>query len=297
VDNGSKRCRTCHRDLPESSFSARRASKDGLQNACRACNSAWAAAHRPRKLAAPPLVGEGEKWCRECDTIKPLDAFAFHAKMRDGRQTSCRECFASRYRNKQEAAGKLVRPANIPDDHKFCRTCRTVQPRTGFGLRRSSAGDGRMSACKECRKLQSRAGHLKRQYDLTEQQVEALREAQGGVCAICRSASAVHVDHDHETGKVRGMLCFSCNAALGHFKDDPAVLRRAARYLVTYATNGVAGPSTSHRDEVAWEIVLRHRTASRDPGFLERLVPTGGPSLLEQLVAARLAEHGGGPPS
>jgi hypothetical protein len=154
-----------------------------------------------------------------------------------------------------------------------------------------------MSACKECRKLQSRADHLKRQYDLTEHEVEAMRDAQGGVCAICRTAPAVHVDHDHATGKVRGMLCFSCNAALGHFKDEPAVLRRAARYLETDAAKGARGPSTSHRDEVAWEIVLSHRTAAAEPGFLEQLVPVGGPSRLEQLFAARLAELAGGPAS
>ena len=134
-------------------------------------------------------------------------------------------------------------------------------------------------------------------YGLSAAEVEAMREAQGGVCAICRTAPAVHVDHDHETGSIRGMLCFSCNAALGHFKDDPTVLRRAARYLRTHAAKGAPGASTSHRDEVAWEIVLSHRTAAAEPGFLEQLVPAGGPSRLEQLFAARLAELPGGPAS
>nr|WP_079404456.1 endonuclease VII domain-containing protein [Streptomyces sp. 3211] len=46
-----------------------------------------------------------------------------------------------------------------------------------------------------------------------------------------RSGSAEHVDHDHQTGKVRGVLCFSCNAALGQFKDRPDVMRRAAAYV------------------------------------------------------------------
>ncbi|MFF7299132.1 endonuclease domain-containing protein [Streptomyces sp. NPDC008265] len=55
--------------------------------------------------------------------------------------------------------------------------------------------------------------------------------AQGGVCVICRIAPAEHVDHDHQTGKVRGVLCFSCNAALGQFKDRPDVMRRAAAYV------------------------------------------------------------------
>ncbi len=55
--------------------------------------------------------------------------------------------------------------------------------------------------------------------------------AQHGVCAICQTAPAIHVDHDHRTGQIRGLLCFRCNAALGQLADDPLVLRRAARYL------------------------------------------------------------------
>ncbi|MBV8387310.1 MAG: endonuclease, partial [Acidimicrobiia bacterium] len=45
--------------------------------------------------------------------------------------------------------------------------------------------------------------------------------AQGGLCAICRSRSAVHVDHDHYSGRVRALLCFNCNGALGHMLDHP----------------------------------------------------------------------------
>lgn len=163
--------------------------------------------------------------------------------------------------------------------------------------RRARSTDGYAFRCRECISAHGRETALYAKYGMTSAEVEAMRGAQGGVCAICRSASAVNVDHDHETGKVRGMLCFSCNAALGHFRDDPAVLRRAARYLVTYATNGVAGSSTPHRDEVAWEIVLSHRTAATDPACLEQLVPAGGPSRLEPLFAARLAELTGGPAS
>jgi hypothetical protein len=56
-------------------------------------------------------------------------------------------------------------------------------------------------------------------------------EAQGGVCAICRTAPAVHVDHDHETGAVRALLCFNCNGGLGQFKDNPEALHAAAYYV------------------------------------------------------------------
>jgi hypothetical protein len=64
-------------------------------------------------------------------------------------------------------------------------------------------------------------------------------QAQNGVCAICRTAEAAHIDHDHVTGAVRGMLCFRCNAALGQLDDNPDVLVRAARYLLTAARQRV----------------------------------------------------------
>lgn len=74
-------------------------------------------------------------------------------------------------------------------------------------------------------------------YGMTRAEIAALLVSQDGKCAICGVGDAggrhgnFHVDHDHETGRVRGMLCHSCNIALGHFKDDPSVLQSAIDYL------------------------------------------------------------------
>lgn len=74
-------------------------------------------------------------------------------------------------------------------------------------------------------------------YGISEDEFTALLEAQGGTCAICGSDewpgkdNAPHVDHDHKTGVVRGILCSNCNHGLGKFKDDPKRLRAAAEYL------------------------------------------------------------------
>jgi hypothetical protein len=54
---------------------------------------------------------------------------------------------------------------------------------------------------------------------------------QGGMCAICREAPAEHVDHDHVTRRVRGLLCFNCNGALGQFRDRTDLMLRAVAYL------------------------------------------------------------------
>ncbi|MGA4543566.1 endonuclease VII domain-containing protein [Uniformispora flossi] len=56
-------------------------------------------------------------------------------------------------------------------------------------------------------------------------------KAQFGICPICLRPRPEHVDHDHSSGEVRGVLCFNCNSGLGQFKDRPDLLRRAAAYL------------------------------------------------------------------
>lgn len=85
-------------------------------------------------------------------------------------------------------------------------------------------------------RVRSSAYNRKTKYGVTSDQFETLRTAQGDRCAICRGewrgkGGQPHVDHDHTTGAVRGLLCGPCNNGLGMFRDDPALLRAAADYL------------------------------------------------------------------
>jgi hypothetical protein len=177
----------------------------------------------------------GTKWCRGCSRDVPLSGFALDRNRGDGLQARCRECVAAygavHYRRRQEARGKVVKEkVDVPGGHKLCRQCGEVKPHAEWH-KNASASDGLSTRCKACRAIQGRAGHLKRSYGITEAQRDEMIAAQSGVCVICQSAPAEHVDHDHQTGKVRGVLCFSCNAALGQFKDRPDVIRRAAAYV------------------------------------------------------------------
>lgn len=78
-----------------------------------------------------------------------------------------------------------------------------------------------------------------RKYGMTIEQYDVMLEAQGGGCFICgrppREDISLHVDHDHSTGKVRGILCFCCNNALADFQEDPEVLKKAASYVSWHA--------------------------------------------------------------
>lgn len=72
-------------------------------------------------------------------------------------------------------------------------------------------------------------------YGMTPAELQSLLLSQDGVCAICRHANpdgvALAIDHCHETGRVRGLLCSACNLGLGLMRDDPERMLRAVAYL------------------------------------------------------------------
>lgn len=78
---------------------------------------------------------------------------------------------------------------------------------------------------------QRRENYMKKHYGMTFDDFDRMLAEQGG-CAICGIEEANwHIDHDHETGKVRGILCHGCNVGIGYMGDDPARVQRAADYL------------------------------------------------------------------
>jgi len=80
-----------------------------------------------------------------------------------------------------------------------------------------------------------RRNHLKRKYGLTPSEADLLLIEQGGTCAICKKAhwngKAPFIDHDHKTEKVRGVLCNSCNMALGFLRDNIEIAQGVVEYL------------------------------------------------------------------
>ncbi len=94
----------------------------------------------------------------------------------------------------------------------------------------------------ESRKVTRRKGHLKSLYGISIKDFEAMMYEQGNCCAICGSEMTVGtrgnqtacVDHDHDTGEVRALLCALCNAGLGSFKDNPDLMLAAAAYVLRH---------------------------------------------------------------
>ncbi|MFF7393874.1 endonuclease VII domain-containing protein [Streptomyces scabiei] len=169
---------------------------------------------------------EGGKRCVRCGGYKPYAAFARKRSSLDGLQHHCRDC-ATNYQCRTSKLPLSGPEDHVPEGHKRCRGCGEVKPHSEWHRKR----DGFTSRCKACRAAARPAEHLRRKYGLTEAGRDELIASQGGVCCICLSAPAVHVDHCHETGRVRGVLCFNCNSGLGLLRDDPDAMNRAADYL------------------------------------------------------------------
>ena len=88
----------------------------------------------------------------------------------------------------------------------------------------------------ESEKKAQRRKHLKHNYGISEKQFDILLSEQGNVCAICKTDAwgwrgQPCVDHDHYTGKVRGLLCSKCNLGIGHLNDSIELLTNAIEYL------------------------------------------------------------------
>lgn len=124
---------------------------------------------------------------------------------------------------------------------KLCPDCGKYKPLEDFPRNRRMR-DGRHAYCKPCHNARGRESkhrlyggnrqyHLKRRYGIGAAEFDELMRDQGSLCPICGKSNPEHVDHDHATGRVRGILCFNCNGGLGQFGDDAERLVRAQLYL------------------------------------------------------------------
>lgn len=173
-------------------------------------------------------------WARAvvcCKCAGPLDP---NRPLRHGRR--CYTCQAEhrrmydRKRHKQRSADPQFRAAAVARTKAWCEANperRRTQALTGIRRRMAT---GKLTAAQVA--IWNRRSRL-RSFGLTEESYAALLEQQQQRCAICQQVvSKPYIDHDHSTGKVRGLLCSNCNFGLGQFKDNPSYLDAAISYLV-----------------------------------------------------------------
>lgn len=167
------------------------------------------------------------KTCKTCFQDKDESLFPKQSR-------SCSECFRkakreSQKRYRQSPMGKAYQTAlqQRPGYEDRKRVCERT-PKAKARRHRYQQDPERKKAVRE--------EILRKHYGLTVEGYDTILKSQGGVCAICgctpaENGKALSVDHDHKTGKVRGLLCHPCNFGLGGFKDNPVSTARAADYL------------------------------------------------------------------
>lgn len=202
----------------------------GLGSRCRACISVINLAQRAAK-ASPKVLRERAvrkeqkelrkalreklnlKLCNQCIVLKSCGSFYTHSGGGNSQVEVCKECC-----RKNEKRRKATNP-DYPLQRKRTREKLRAHP--------------------EIRK----AYHLKDSFGISLECYERKLAEQGGKCAICKTDGSLlkrklAVDHDHKTGKIRGLLCGSCNTALGSLKDSFEIVQAAANYLRYHARLG-----------------------------------------------------------
>ncbi|MQB00197.1 MAG: hypothetical protein GEU78_07885 [Actinobacteria bacterium] len=127
---------------------------------------------------------------------------------------------------------------------KYCPKCARTKPNSEFGPNRARK-DGFQGHCKYCRRDKRQHGlRILKRYNITADELNQMLADQDHRCAICgvhaddapqvgahRSWIGLVVDHNHNTGNVRGLLCQHCNLGIGKLRDDPDVVSEALSYL------------------------------------------------------------------
>lgn len=177
----------------------------------------------------------GLKQCACCGEHKSPDSFTKDRSTADGKDCYCRDCKAEKGkaipRDKQQEYQNRWRARNRERLRKQARKRYAENPE----YYREKARKWRQNNPRKRAKIRRKATLA--QYDLTPEDFQTMLESQGGACALCGSDDPQHwsgrfqVDHDHDTGTVRGLLCAPCNGGLGLLNDDPALLRKAIDYL------------------------------------------------------------------
>lgn len=167
------------------------------------------------------------KFCSKCGLCKWVVEFQESAYIkRDGRRPECRDC-GNRYQREWAQA------------HSEDIKARYKKYRDEYREQRNAYSREYTKRFPEKKKVTYRSQTLRNKYGMTELDYHCMLVKQGG-CAVCGQGpeenrhGRLHIDHNHITGKVRGLLCDNHNLALGNAQDDPRMLRQLAIYLETH---------------------------------------------------------------
>ncbi len=179
-----------------------------------------------------------QRTCNKCGQVKDESEFYSFTKRGVTRlRAVCKACSRAQLRDRSD---------DPQPDGRICTQCGAFKPLSEFHKHKITPY-GVEPMCKVCR-LKKRRDYgrrypervrntdLQQRYGITLDDYQALLTSQNGTCAICGTAETqLKVDHNHQTGKVRGLLCHLCNAMIGCAREDIDILASAAAYLYAEA--------------------------------------------------------------
>lgn len=190
---------------------------------------------------------EATKKCSKCGTEYPNTSEFFY-KNGDSLRPDCKKCLKKKRKEHYEKVGDKIRDrmgryyeskkeavqARVSDYRKTRREYYRQLSKRRYELNKDKCKE----YAKEWRKnnpLYGRFTNLKLKYGITHKEYDEMLEKQNGVCAICgdpsRKPYGLHVDHNHDTGKIRKLLCGRCNTALGFTRESVKILEAMIAYI------------------------------------------------------------------
>lgn len=196
----TKQCTKCNQQLPTTSFAADKRNVSGLQSQCTECRREAKRSARENIRAGIGIKVITHKKCTVCKEVKSIDDFYKDSGLSDGYAVKCKLC--------KDAQTAIWRNDHRTENAAISKQYRQQNPEA------------------------YKNAVLKSMYGLTLEEYNRMYAEQKGLCKMCGKIpkKVLVVDHNHKTGKIRGLLCHGCNRAIAIF-DNPELLQQANKYF------------------------------------------------------------------
>lgn len=168
------------------------------------------------------------KKCSKCGVVKNDSEFYRLSKQSDKLYSSCKECKKKVSNKNYISSPRKLKKTNIPNE-QICSCCKKKKNITDFRFRKIRGYYD--TICLECKRIK----HIIKTYNVSKETAYKLHNKKE--CSICSAyveGSNQCVDHNHNTGKVRDILCNNCNRAIGYFNEDIDKMEKAINYLIKH---------------------------------------------------------------